>query len=1166
MQGGKLAHWELLELAVNVDGGVSISGTPAKAYGYSGSLTSLYTPTPFVTDIGIQLSCGSEHNPFMLPSGDVTSWTINIPGIITKTVTENVFQDVVSTSAEFDNFRVYALNGAVWMVKWDELRWYRDGTLDTTIGERELLGIIFTPSGIPILGIAPTLAAGAFANPVPVIGGVPDGNITEPYQIVVNAVATGGWRFTAEGEGATALPVQIQRASIPDIPPPCECEPTLGTADAENTWEGTANGYYREHFSKGEVTTYTCWDCGGGKVAVIPFIVDVWQASMEVETRGGSVTLLPSLTKSVLRMNDDYKAMIVRGGFPYAKAAGSASCATEPLDPGGSTSTSTNITTIHPSYTTFLATVDNDTHLIEEPYSKLSYAPYSEGGSIWTATQTQTHTSNPGACPPDEIDPGGDPPPPPDTPIPCYPVIQEFCMTSLAGAYPSVEDENTNPYLLPHLYHPDYLARYINYNANQHWSYLYFFPADEDEEQWKVYDEKQNSDAYWVPIRTQYLEHTALPSGERPKTRNSLVSPPLYEGCYSAWIKGSVIANAESSFWGIHRFDAQNYTPSAFKQLNAESAASWTFEDCTPSFESDGITLTPIDDATEFKATYSIGNFNEVPYLYPHLADRIYIDWYEPNIVSVVAYLQNIKGKATFLADEIGLHAKPLDAFDSHYAGSWAQDFGNGIVPDSGTDSKPQGISEETLIDAERVHYFQLLGGRGAASLRFDITVEDGEETAKIKYPKFYISEDDVTVIQESGHHASLIYPNGVGTRYGQWAWLRTDPFTRLLDVPDVYPIGYPPLGWKSSVLDWLCYRREVLQGINRSFVLAAEIQTLYDNIELIGVDTEPSGNNQIYRECDSFTTSFIVEHGKAGTGILVNSAAEVPPVANFPWRSRGEDWEATEDYAQISYSFAQEPRYYVHPIKAMHIFDGETQWTEDVPEPPEGWKITKHTHELTNNEAGFNVRLEGDDNNYASVTPWHGYFANIFVILEQSAQGVSYDTSDAMRHYLAYIDDNGRVWMKRADNIIPFGWNEVDTSIDATAICVRVDRRSKKQSLYLAFAQDDEIKLATSLDEGATWTMPETIAPGTFPALLISRSGTRYIYWVDGTDIKGQIRSPQNEILEATFTAISGIDEDTGIAADESYSSKGESRITLAYIDGGSATTQTSSDGKTFS
>jgi len=73
-------------------------------------------------------------------------------------------------------------------------------------------------------------------------------------------------------------------------------------------------------------------------------------------------------------------------------------------------------------------------------------------------------------------------------------------------------------------------------------------------------------------------------------------------------------------------------------------------------------------------------------------------------------------------------------------------------------------------------------------------------------------------------------------------------------------------------------------------------------------------------------------------------------------------------------------------------------------------------------------------------------------------------------------------------------------------------------------------------------------IASGFAPAVLEARKGDKFIYWVDGSDIKGQIRDNKNTVLKATFTAITDVDEDTGIAVDESWKTGGLWQIGILF------------------
>jgi hypothetical protein len=748
----------------------------------------------------------------------------------------------------------------------------------------------------------------------------------------------------------------------------------------------------------------------------------------------------------------------------------------------------------------------------------------------------------------------------------CWPVNDGFCGSSRGAAFGGVSAGGD---IMPLFDHDDLRARYVNTVANPHWSYLFFFPSDGDGVHWRVYGTKEKSDEYWLPIRTQYLSHSALPGGEDRQTRNSLPAEPLYEGGYGPWIKATLFGNAMTSWVGISRFVVQTTTPDASKQL-PQSLDGWSFTDCSGSALADGLELTPDPGESTVVCEYAIGSFSYPPYLYPHLADRVEVDWYATNIAGVTVELVGAYGDRAELEDAPGIEPKPLDATDRRYVGSWAQDHGNLIVSDTGADVASGGGSTGAINDAERVHFLEMLGGMGARALRFTVTVTDPDDPVKIKWPKFHRSESDAHLTYENGHHASLIWPDGPGVRWGQWAWLQNDP-TTLLTTPDVFPLGYPPAGWKSSALDWLCWRRVVIEGIERSTNLRTEIQTIYDNYELIGVDTEPSNNNQVYRECDGLTISWLLPYGQAATGVMVNTLAECPPLAVFPSRTRDTAAGYVYDtgYDQVAYTLAQEPRRYVHPREELHVVDpsGPTTWTTALsPQPVDGWHITEHNHVIDNTE-GPTFRMVVGAKTFGNASPWHGYFA-ICLLTEGGGTNVTYDVSQSLRHWRGYID-SGEVVVGWAGN--PLGvWQDSATGILADWVHLRVSRTRRDQRLYLWTEEGGEI-LERSSQDGEAFTMATTInATGRKPAAVIGRNGYRYIYWIDDDgpvlSVYGQIRDPAGNVVKATFaTGITDV-EDAGIAVDESATSGGQHRLALYVVESGAIVQYTSPDGETFS
>ena len=93
---------------------------------------------------------------------------------------------------------------------------------------------------------------------------------------------------------------------------------------------------------------------------------------------------------------------------------------------------------------------------------------------------------------------------------------------------------------------------------------------------------------------------------------------------------------------------------------------------------------------------------------------------------------------------------------------------------------------------------------------------------------------------------------------------------------------------------------------------------------------------------------------------------------------------------------------------------------------------------------------------------------------------------------------------------------------------------------------------------------MATTIATGTKPAAIIHR-GLHYLYWVDGTAIKGQVRDNAGNVVVSTFTAVASGVDDQGIDADYSIGQGGAFRVGLWYTASGTLT-QVTGDGVTFS
>ena len=85
---------------------------------------------------------------------------------------------------------------------------------------------------------------------------------------------------------------------------------------------------------------------------------------------------------------------------------------------------------------------------------------------------------------------------------------------------------------------------------------------------------------------------------------------------------------------------------------------------------------------------------------------------------------------------------------------------------------------------------------------------------------------------------------------------------------------------------------------------------------------------------------------------------------------------------------------------------------------------------------------------------------------------------SDSQRHVRAHIQ-SGTIRISISPNTVPLNYSKIDTEIEADCLSVRWDRDSGDQALTLLTEEGGDILYRESPDEGASWSMPTTIASG---------------------------------------------------------------------------------------
>ncbi len=1168
---GRIIEW--LAIEYNCTSGASISGTGSGdlSGSHSAEAYTQFAPNAINTAVGIDLTAGS-----VLHADGSGTWqvTYNGPGAPFGgyTVSGSTFLTSVSITAQVKNVKLYCkLTGSLFRLTWSAVDIYVNGVFNITLPGSSIdavsagVGQNYIPIiGVPLYFTGSCIATKENVTPWTYDPCNPGAGLSIEWSATASGSASGGWRFQQLDGNWVGLPA---KAYIANPGSGSGCPFGLNPSDivsATNTWGASiaTESYSYSLFEyvgrdTGTVDVYaSCMDDGGtvfvgnypGRCynlctgALGDLYRDVYKQTSRSRGKGGTVQLVPNLTRAIDRLGDSYRALWYRFTFPQCLASTTRVC----VD-GVITSTTSNNVEVYPKVSEFLGCVGKDTHAIEDPFAKEIYCPTTAGKSQSEYISYSYHTTDTCVCPPTTLN------------------LLDYCPSG--GAWvcnaifntvhtPSSKSENAGyafpSYVSPdeggNQWHADDKFRYIATWSCPHWQF-YFWRED-----WNADGSPQPWADYWGSIREQWLYNSWLPLVEKRRTRNSIILSPLQtEQGSTPWLD----TFASGLRWiGISRFKTEGVDIQSSEQLTPTVHAEWnsrikagTPDITTIQFNSAGIELSGFNvplPAVEME----FGSWTEAPFMLLYLAKRARLDWYSTNVVSMTISLVGYDGATTPFCTVPGTY--DIGAGNQKkYAGSWGIDNGAGVLDDEGTDTLANGFSSSIMSDPEAAFDFELAKVRGYKSIRFEFEYAVASTPITIKYPYFDLYSEHPKVFWESGKTASLLWNNGVGVRWGQWTFFNPA-------IGFVYPPEVNGLGTQNTIIDWLGFKHRVLKGDGGSSLastITTELSTLYDAYE-----------GQSIAVVDKFSHGVLLPQGNTETvrGALVNSFSEVPPMSCFPFRTRDKNtWDATKDYAQIVYDMCEETRPLISPVSNSAFLTKP----DDTPigsagTAPSGWYVWNYSPVLDNTEDGW--KIKSGTKTYALLRPWHGFFCAL--ALSSNAKSVSYDTSDSGRHYLAYVNEDGRVFVKVADNIIPFTWTEFDTGIDASAVCVRVDRRSKNQKLYLMYAKEDVIYVATSLDEGRSWSMAETIAPGEFPALLITRSGTRFYYWLDGTNIKGQVRSPMNEVLQATFTAISSVDADTGIAADESYSSKGESRVTLAYIEGGDVKTQTAKDGKTFS
>lgn len=881
---------------------------------------------------------------------------------------------------------VLLLGLPVWELTFTEIEWFIGGVSVEVIPGDTITGEWYTAAGVPIIGLPPTHASGGGNRGLYANWSSLGPNDVLDLNLTLSVAGTAGWDW---GED-TAFPVLLDRLAMPINN--CVVGASAPTISASSTSSSTVGGYYSKVTMPIDYGVVACEECAPGTGPLVePGSYEPEGCFVHEESADAKIMLIPAVDRAYIRMGIDYGSLVKRYGFPAADANSRVLCESQVRENSCSSEVpyvANNFLDNERYYdpaSDFLGIMTASASAVENPMAGVAKAPYFESfGATEFKTFIPGAPTTPGKC----------------GPGPLYASVSccfegnhyRYDSTSVGAFAFSQSGFFTITFPLagydPGLIHEEEIVNYFNFHCNPHWMFYLYFALDCEAEGWVIED----SDSYHIPIRSQYLHQPSLQQ-PTPRTRNHVVAEPLDRGQLATYIAAAKMGTL-TSWLGISRFEVASALPDAERTFDENSETLWSLTDCTGVFDTGSVELTSTAGTT-ISAKVPLQNFEQVPFNYGEIAKSIELDWEATNIDSVSVYLENQDGASVLLATAPGEYDKPIDAEDDVFVGSWAQDFGVGVVSDTGVDVGAGGVSAATLADALKVHAYELFGCMTATYIRFDIELTSAASPCTISYPIFHRSADVPHNVQESGQFASLIYPNGAMIRFGQHDhW--DDGDEQLEDIPTVRIPG--ELATEPDGLAWIDH---------------------YCKGDPLGTTSTPWHADEYADDEDrtigthAFILPMALDNTLARTDLitpriaLVNSLRECPPLVIDPRKKRDATWAETGEYGLWSYTYCQNAHKLLsakQPLKMYEVSSG-TEWSSAIVSIP-NYFITDVKHAVQQTEAPADFELRVGDEVFGNATPWRGCaFAGA---RGQAGEGIAITRDDFNNHMIAFIDVDG--------------------------------------------------------------------------------------------------------------------------------------------------------------
>jgi hypothetical protein len=1078
---------------------------------HQASLATFFTPDYLTTALGFSMSVRSSRwavTGFTQPNEDPqTSASLTFPAIATDTtIARTYWSDDCDSVLDFFDVALYMNHNANWELHIGLIEWRLNGELlGSWGGITRYSTMVPTPMAIPIMPGAMSISASASC-----VLGEPTG-IPLPAHTEGEMVSTGhiGFRYMQNGVWYSP-PITFPEPFVP-APAPYGLD---GILLGGNMWDGVirCRNYKLWDYA------YTGQDRG----------YDTYRYDNISEGASASATIIPDLPKSVERLNDDYAAVVFRGGFPETFAEGRlVDLVFRPEYIGRPPPWYTiEERRIHKPYTQFLSTVQNATHLIEEPMNQPTLSQCNISRSYFDFTRWNELVVPIGTTQWPWI---GSPPMPPWAGSPQV-------TRKNGGVYYTFPNRIVRSQTLSYLSHFVDRVEYFNTWANPHWSYLLWFAPEEAPAsvQWKIDGAPVTAQEYWLQARQQHVDHPALPSGERLKIRNHIITEPLWQNGLSGLIEANVFGQF-TSWWGISRFIADPITPISSVAFDARSAPAWISDDATLAFGAGGVTVTPNAGKSTIVVDLDVGRFGEFPFMIPHTATEMSVGWNGPELLTGKASQIGAEGSAAQVTTTPGRFRKVLGG-SKKYAGTWRQDYGVGYTDDTGVDlydRAKKSMSDAIMSDNERVFSFGLLPARGFDKLRFEMTIEPTTpQPFTITFPVFHNAWNvsDLQFIREAAYFTSILTPDGPWWRYGVWTFY--NPFLGLLNPPAVSVAEGMP-----TALDWLATKRVALLGRSAFDLMYEEISTLYDvNIEWTQVKhlaADPFQQTPV-------THSFVLKGRNKIVGAMVNSYAETPPLAGWPGPTRGLNYEIVGGYSQKAYSLITTRQWLVHP---GDLADPVNRLVKPplVPEnnritnaPPCSGYLGGYHHDVVDGseQIDWRVRLawNGKDVDFARVRPWHGY---LWVPGDSAASLFAFRMcrDEHLGFVHAVIPSSPGVKLRSWDETKGVDRERDVTDEEAQIAGIAWSQGSRQLVVVYCNTQPDGsviIKRTASDSQGLKWSTPEMLWEGNGADDEFDSAGREFVsYWKDGK-FRIKYRRAEGEAWQGPFDIADSEDEGT--------------------------------------